>query len=648
MLFFNIFIIRIICHMIIMSEKINLIITNNIMDIKYYNKKYLKYYYKYEKLDILYQILGNQYYFITQYPYKSILEKIKNKIESNHKTLFNINKNIIIKNNIVHIQSHTLSSIVKMLDSNTFNIFFLNTLFINNPIKSVTLIKVVDIRQIKNKKLYLSHNIENYLSKNFNLDITTIFLYINFSSSKEPEYDEIIGNNDYKYVVINCNELSEFDNMKKYIENSDIILVSRLHLFNYVYCIGEAATLTFYLYFYNKILYFMKDASSLYLHFGICPNNKPTIELLYFVSTLFEKIHMEVDYLNILFFGYIKFENYIQNIKKIKNNLDNFCTKCSISDPYLGQNSFVEGLTLKYCDNMDNNFRKPHTNTFIKSIIKIPENDNFIKIFNHAKKQKYKMQKKFMKRVKYMISLGDKIDINSIILNNISKSMNYCKKHNIDIIDIYKENKIVNSDVIIKKYFLNYYNNKKINTNEIQLSVDSVFSITRPLVAKQMSEIIKKTFPTIEYMIDGCANIGTTTIIFAQYFKHVYSIEYDINTFNIFRHNIGLYQVKNTTLFNADTTLFMKDTNMLNNIKYDINTFILCLDPPWDGVFYKINTQLDLYLSNINILDFIKDIDVKYIAIKAPNNYNFTKLYNYFYNVTIHRLGGFYFILIVK
>jgi tRNA/tmRNA/rRNA uracil-C5-methylase (TrmA/RlmC/RlmD family) len=253
-----------------------------------------------------------------------------------------------------------------------------------------------------------------------------------------------------------------------------------------------------------------------------------------------------------------------------------------------------------------------------------------------------------MKKVKYMKSQGEKLDIESIILNNISKSMTYCEKHNIDIIDIYKENKIVNSDIIIKKFFLNYYNGRKIDTQEIQLSVDAIFSITRPMVAKQMCEIIKKSIPSIEYIIDGCANIGTTTLIFAQYFKHVYSIEYDVKTFNILQHNIGLYQVRNATLFRQDTTIFMKDDNRLNSIGYNTNSFILCLDPPWEGVFYKINTQLDLYLSNINILDFLKEIDVKYICIKAPNNYNFTKLYQYFYNVTIYRLGGFYFIMIVK
>ena len=100
--------------------------------------------------------------------------------------------------------------------------------------------------------------------------------------------------------------------------------------------------------------------------------------------------------------------------------------------------------------------------------------------------------------------------------------------------------------------------------------------------------------------------------------------------------------------FNDDITLFMNDINKLNKIKYNINNYCLCLDPPWTGVFYKIENELDLYLSNINILDFIKNINIRYIALKVPFNYNFKYLYKMFYNVVIYRLSGIYLVLITK
>ena len=127
------------------------------------------------------------------------------------------------------------------------------------------------------------------------------------------------------------------------------------------------------------------------------------------------------------------------------------------------------------------------------------------------------------------------------------------------------------------------------------------------------------------------------------------SIEYDKDTYSILKHNVeNVYDVKNATLFQGDTTLFMKDKEKLKEINFNIDSYCLCLDPPWTGIFYKTHQTLDLFLSNINIIDFIKDLTIRYVCIKAPNNYNFAALYKHFYNIVIHRLGGFYFILIDK
>jgi hypothetical protein len=88
--------------------------------------------------------------------------------------------------------------------------------------------------------------------------------------------------------------------------------------------------------------------------------------------------------------------------------------------------------------------------------------------------------------------------------------------------------------------------------------------------------------------------------------------------------------------------------NIKDNCKhYDPLTFCLFLDPPWTGVFYKIEKNIDLYLDQINIIDFIKGIkSIKYICLKVPFNYNFANLYKEFYNIIIYRLSGFYCVLI--
>jgi hypothetical protein len=53
--------------------------------------------------------------------------------------------------------------------------------------------------------------------------------------------------------------------------------------------------------------------------------------------------------------------------------------------------------------------------------------------------------------------------------------------------------------------------------------------------------------------------------------------------------------------------------------------------------------------SNLNIIDFIKSLKsiMKYVCIKVPNNYNFSALYSAFYKITIYRLNGFYFVLLI-
>ena len=94
--------------------------------------------------------------------------------------------------------------------------------------------------------------------------------------------------------------------------------------------------------------------------------------------------------------------------------------------------------------------------------------------------------------------------------------------------------------------------------------------------------------------------------------------------------------------YNDDIIDFVK------NKKFNNTDHCLFLDPPWTGTFYKLETNLDLYLCDINIIKIMKDTYMKYICIKTPHNYNFTELYKNFYNVVIYRLSGFYFIMIKK
>lgn len=158
--------------------------------------------------------------------------------------------------------------------------------------------------------------------------------------------------------------------------------------------------------------------------------------------------------------------------------------------------------------------------------------------------------------------------------------------------------------------------------------------------------------PSVQYIIDGTANIGSTGIYLSTFFKHVYSVELVKSTFDILVHNIKEYNANSEkkikiTPFHNSIIEFMKKCN--NHCPhFNKNSYCLFLDPPWSGVFYKTESVIDLYLGETNIIDFIQSINIKYVCLKVPNNYNFAALYTAFYKITIHKLNGFYFVLLIR
>ena len=264
-------------------------------------------------------------------------------------------------------------------------------------------------------------------------------------------------------------------------------------------------------------------------------------------------------------------------------------------------------------------------------------------------KIKRKQIKKQIYRINYLEKMKNRIDINAIIANNIQFCIDYCKNNNIQINDTYNDFKVLNYNDVVKLYFNLTSSSVNINPLDIKLSIDSIYSITSPMNSVKMFNILNKHFPSIRYLIDGNANIGSASVVFSKFYKHIYAIEYIEDTFRKLNNNIKVFNLTSVvSTFNSCIIKFMNDKIKLKQINYNPKKFCLFLDPPWMGVFYKTEININLYLSDINILDFIKRIDVKYICIKVPFNYNFSMLYTYFYNVIIYRLSGFYFILINK
>lgn len=167
-----------------------------------------------------------------------------------------------------------------------------------------------------------------------------------------------------------------------------------------------------------------------------------------------------------------------------------------------------------------------------------------------------------------------------------------------------------------KTYFINIPN---INKNNLQISNVGEYSMTPPKDAKKLCKIIKKYFDKNITITDTTANNGGNTIAFALEFNNVNAVEIEKKEYDILVNNINVYKLKNVKTYNND---YLK---ILEKLEQDI----IFLDPPWGGKEYKKKNNLQLYLSNKNILDIFNLLNNKCKAIicKVPFNYCFDKLF---------------------
>jgi hypothetical protein len=174
-----------------------------------------------------------------------------------------------------------------------------------------------------------------------------------------------------------------------------------------------------------------------------------------------------------------------------------------------------------------------------------------------------------------------------------------------------------NSNIFAKKEGIDY--DKLIITDE------GKYSITKRKDGKKLLEIISKEIKTTKDKtitdLTGC--VGGDTLLFGLNFKQVYSIEYNYNNYKALENNVKVFNLKNVKLFNGDSTKI-----------YNWSTDVLYIDPPWGGVNYKDKDRIDLYLGEIRIDIFIKEIlerenRPQYFFIKLPRNYNFSRLYKF-------------------
>jgi len=140
---------------------------------------------------------------------------------------------------------------------------------------------------------------------------------------------------------------------------------------------------------------------------------------------------------------------------------------------------------------------------------------------------------------------------------------------------------------------------------KFDMNAQARYSITKPYEAEQITDFIKKHVikhhwnPEDCIITDATAGVGGDSINFSKYFRYVNAVEIDEDTFGRLNNNINSFAIKNIYTYHEDYTKDLIKT-LVNDIIY--------IDFPWGGVNYKHKVSVDLYLSELSVLEIIEKI----------------------------------------
>lgn len=599
------------------TPNLQLKITDNILSIPSLPLELNKETYEWNQIPLLNLILGNPYELITFSMIRQLLKKKDN-----------IKNNITLINNNIVIDKYVLSPFTTY---KSYGILLESTYFFYH---SIEFFKKIE----KNKKILIFKLLVNNIIDDFSLE-KYLIQYKNYSIDDIKTIFIVFDNNQYTYDVefnykIMYYKNIDIDELEKYMGMNDYIYINTVRLINtvqYKNCYYDIINLPYMLFLYNISLKHLKIDGDLFIYKLYPMLSYSYIGLFFYIFTLFDSIELYNNYISNHHIGLFHLKKYNGNSKL--NKIFNAYYKI---DSNIGLNNYIKNYDdykIDYCTTTNDSISNSN-NKMIQSITTEIHPDFIQYIYN--------IYVKFNQQLSIYNSQCNAIklkNIHSILSYNIQVCKDFCNKYNIEIEEYYKNFKPLTYKKVIKTYFIN---KKNINYNNIKMNTDSIFSITLPDDSIRMAKYIQNIFPTITTVIDGTSNVGTNTIVMADYFEKIIGCEIDKITFEYLKHNIKEYKLKNVKFHNGSIIPFMKDN------KFDVLTTCLYLDPPWTGVHYKLENLINLYLDDMNVIDFIKEINIKYICLKVPFNYNFKYTFRKFSDIQIYQLSSFYFIMLTK
>ena len=623
-----------------------LVLTKDIDDILFMEKPYK------ELVDLrtdkdfkLYQLLINKYDLITFEILNGFLHRRKTEL---------VIEPITVRNNIINIAGIDINPVAQGFSASELS---RNTAYpgglkyftvASNPYfntltdKEICIIKILGPWEINEKnELELFFHEEIFFKRKKN-KVKTIFMYVAWGIEKS--YTKTVYGENYDFIVV---DNPEDNRIGEYIKQSDVFIIDKVSILNKYDCGDDSVVLAHTMFLVNQFLLSAKNNADLVFMYTT-PHILPHYQLYYYLYRNFSTMIYFISVLSEFRDGIFIFKS-LNNMSD--NLLDNILKKYKKIDNTYGHNLYL--VTDKTWCNQQKYEPPIRTDTMISSLYTEKFSDKFDNFMYKIKKHKKKRAKLNVQKIEFLKKqIHFKNDntynynkIKSYVYFNIDECVQFLEKHDIEISDTYKQNVIFNSVKTLKSFFPNINDNV---VKKLQFSRDSIYSISSYDIAEKTSMLIKTYFKSARNIIDGTANIGGNSFNFSKNFDKVISNELSRNTYQNLKNNINVLGLKNIQIYNDDIVSLLDNEKFFRDIKYDEKTWCLYLDPPWTGVYYKLEKIVDLYFGDINVSDFIKKVNVKYICMKVPKNFNLSYLFDLFSNIKIIKVVYCYIVLIEK
>jgi hypothetical protein len=177
-----------------------------------------------------------------------------------------------------------------------------------------------------------------------------------------------------------------------------------------------------------------------------------------------------------------------------------------------------------------------------------------------------------------------------------------------------------------------------VDYSKLKLTPEGEYSITKRKDGDVLLQHMRKVLKTLKdkHITDLTGNVGGDTILFGLHFKKVDSIELDPANFEALQNNVDVFGLQNVNLHQGDST-------KLFNWKTDV----LYIDAPWGGPDYKKHAELDLYLGDKRVDEYVQEVLARdtrptHVFLKVPRNYKFDR----FEKIEKFKIRGYYLIVI--